>query len=63
MVVGGRQRTRCSIMYGFLPYAVATIGADRILWGSDVPYYEVASLQGVLRDADISEADRERTVC
>jgi len=51
--------SRRSAEYGFFRYAVDTIGADRILWGSDGMAVEITAMLGVLQMADITEEERE----
>jgi len=55
--------TRRMIEYGFFEHAVATIGADRILWGSDSVYYEPSATLAVLQTARIDDEDREKIAC
>ena len=49
-----------SAEYGFFRYAVDTIGADRILWGSDGMALEITAMLGALQMADITEEEREK---
>ena len=52
--------SRRTAEYGFFEYAVRTIGADRILWGSDATVIEPAAMLGVLQMADLTDAERRQ---
>ncbi len=43
-----------------LPQLVNELGSERILFGSDLPYYDFRILQAQLESADIDEAARDR---
>jgi predicted TIM-barrel fold metal-dependent hydrolase len=45
--------------YGFVEYAVGEIGAERILYGSDIPGRDFSSQLGRVLGADISEDAKE----
>lgn len=45
--------------YRMIEHAVATVGAHRILYGSDMPFLGAAGALGRILHAEISEADKE----
>jgi predicted TIM-barrel fold metal-dependent hydrolase len=47
---------------GMVAAAVEELGADRVLFGSDVPYLEPAVSLGKIFDADLSERDLENVL-
>lgn len=46
--------------YGFIEHAVTTVGAERILFGSDSPFISAAGAVGLVLYAEISDEDRSR---
>jgi predicted TIM-barrel fold metal-dependent hydrolase len=47
--------TGATITYGFVESFVDRIGAERIVWGSDVPLYDPIMAISKVKDSDISE--------
>lgn len=47
-----------SIYSGLIEWAVETIGADRLLFGTDTPLYSVACHKARIESAEISQADK-----
>lgn len=45
---------------GLMKWIIEKIGADKILFGSDIPFLNGAAQVGKLYESDISEADREK---
>jgi predicted TIM-barrel fold metal-dependent hydrolase len=41
-------------------FFVAAVGADRVLYGSDAPYFDPAKVIASIDSADISDSDREK---
>ncbi|MDE0461407.1 MAG: amidohydrolase family protein, partial [Caldilineaceae bacterium] len=54
------QRPKGSRSDWDLPQLVNELGSERILFGSDLPYYDFRILQAQLESADIDEATRDR---
>ena len=46
--------------YGMIEHAVATVGADRILFGTDMPFMSAAGAVGKVLYARISEEDKNK---
>ncbi|MCX5757130.1 MAG: amidohydrolase family protein [Candidatus Hydrogenedentes bacterium] len=46
--------------YGFIEHAVKSVGAERILFGSDMPFISAAGAVGLVLYAQISDADKAR---
>jgi uncharacterized protein len=45
---------------GIVEYLVGSLGADRILYGSDMPFIDLGTMVGAVLHAHISEAEREQ---
>ena len=54
------QRPRGSKSDWDLPQLINELGSERILFGSDLPYYDFRILQAQVESADIDEATRDR---
>ena len=52
--------TGATITYGMLETAVAEIGADRIIWGSDMPLYPVYHGLAKIVQSELAEADKQK---
>ena len=50
-------------MPGLLEWAVAEVGSDRILFGSDAPLYSTAMQRARIDSAEISDADKRMVLC
>ena len=45
--------TSCTINYGILEYSVKHVGADRLIWGSDFPFYPFELGISKIADSDL----------
>ena len=53
--------TTVSVAYdGAVEYAVSRIGADRLCYGSDLPFYDCRHVVGKVATAKLSDADKEK---
>ncbi len=47
---------------GYLEYALKTLGADRILFGSDYPIRDIATQLGRIDSVEMCKRDREKVL-
>jgi predicted TIM-barrel fold metal-dependent hydrolase len=53
--------TTVSVAYdGAVEYAVSVLGADRLLYGSDLPFYDCRHVVGKVATARLPDADKEK---
>ena len=51
--------TSCICNYGVLEYAARYVGADRIIYGSDFPFYPFELLLCKIRDSELTDAQKQ----
>ena len=51
--------TSCTINYGILEYSVKQVGAERLIWGSDFPFYPFQLGISKIIDSELDEDSKE----